>query len=72
MTYVRDIADSNGLSDVFITELEQEEGDELGTTVVVADEGEQGSMSRQSLAHPAQWKALSHEARCVRTSGDRV
>ena len=39
MTYVRGIADSNELSDVFITELEQEEGDELGTTVVmVADE----------------------------------
>jgi lipopolysaccharide export system permease protein len=41
VTYVRDIADSNELSDVFITELEQAEGDELGTTVVmVADEGE--------------------------------
>jgi len=41
VTYVRDIADSNELSDVFITELEHEEGDELGTTVVmVADEGE--------------------------------
>ena len=47
VTYVRDIADSNELSDVFITELEQEEGDELGTTVVmVADEGETRSMSR--------------------------
>ena len=41
VTYVRDIADSNELSDVFITELEHEEGDELGTTVImVADEGE--------------------------------
>ena len=73
VTYVRDIADSNELSDVFITELEQEEGDELGTTVVmVADEGETRLMSRAIACSFCAVETLSHTARCPRTSGDRV
>ena len=74
VTYVRDIADSNELSDVFITELEREEGDELGTTVVmVADEGEtrideQGNR----LLILRSGKRYRMKPGCVRASGDRI